>query len=295
MGMNGGITMKYKEIISEIKSIRDYKDKEVSRELFDELKQYYDQAQRLVDNIEIEVIRKNHTVYEQLKDSAGYNNKMIKAPHYLIFLSEEKDYYIENVGYVAQDIILKAWSLGIGSCWITFEDGEAIKKKLQIDSDKKLAAIIAMGYEVDHKNKVLYENVSDYNPSKADVKVIEDNTSERLGIRDIVFMKKWGEKADPDELVNFGLLEGFTYGRLAPSARNRQPWRFIVDDGTVVLTLKKDSYVSQYEEKIDSAVIMLYFKAIIESTLYNIKWNFTKPKKDYQVPDDYKIVAYCIV
>ncbi|HHZ03019.1 MAG TPA: nitroreductase [Tissierellia bacterium] len=287
--------MKYKEIISEIKSVRDYRDEEVSQELFDELKQYYNKAKRLVNDIEIEVLRKNSEVYEQLKDSAGYNNKMIKAPHYLIFLSEEKEHYIENVGYAAQDIMLKAWSLGIGSCWITFEDGEKIKEKLQIKSDKKLVALIAMGYEVEHKNKVLYENVSEYNPSKADVKVVEDNTSERLGIRDIVFMKKWGEKADPDELVNYGLLEGFTYGRLAPSTKNRQPWRFIVDYGRVVLTLKKDSYVSEYEEKIDTAVIMLYFNAVLESTLYGIEWKFGKPDKDYQVPDDYKIVGYCIV
>lgn len=287
--------MKYKEIISEIKSIRDYKDEEVDEKILKELKQYYEQAQRLVDDIEIEVIRKNKdTVFEQLKNSAGYNKRMIEAPNYLVFLSEEKDHYIENVGYIAQDIMLKAWSLGVGSCWITFEDGEEIKKKLEIESDKKLAALIAIGYEEAH-NKVLYENVSKYNPSKASVKIIEDNTSERLGIRDLVFMGKWGEKADPDELVNYGLLEGFTYGRLAPSSKNRQPWRFIVDSGTVVLALNNDSYASEYEEKIDTAVVMLYFKAIIESTLYDITWKFGKPDKDYGVPDDYKIVGYCIV
>jgi len=287
--------MKYKEIISEIKSVRDYRDEKVSNELFEKLEQYFKQGKRLVDDIEIEVLRRNKEVYDKLKNSAGYNNIMIKAPHYLIFLSEEKEHYIENTGYAVQDLILKAWSLGIGSGWITFKDGEEIKRKLSIESDKKLTALIAMGYEVENKNKVLYENVSEYNPSKADVKVVEDNTSERLGIRDLVFMKKWGEKADPDELVNLGLLEGFTYGRLAPSTKNRQPWRFIVDDGKVILTLKKDSFVSEYEEKIDTAVIMLYFNAVLESTLYDIRWKFEKPDKDYGVPQDYKIVACCIV
>lgn len=287
--------MKYKEIISEIKSVRIYKKEEVDTSLLKELKQYFEQAKRLVDDIEMEVIRKNRDeVFEQLKDSAGYNNRMIDAPHYLVFLSEEKNHYIENIGYMAQDIMLKAWSLGIASCWISFEDGEKVKKKISVESEKKLVALIALGYEEAH-NKVLYENVSEYNPSKAEVKIVEDNTTERLGIRDLVFNKEWGEKVDPDELVNYGLLEGFFYGILAPSYRNRQPWRFIVDNGTVVLALKKDIYVTEYEEKIDTAVIMLYFKAIIESTLYDITWKFGKPENDYGVPEDYKIVAYCIV
>lgn len=287
--------MKYKEIISEIKSVRLYKEDEVDVNLLKELKQYYEQGKRLVDDIELEVIRKQRDeVFNQLKDSAGYNNRMIEAPHYLIVLSEEKDHYLENAGYRVQDIMLKAWSLGIATCWISFEDGEEIKKKLNIKSEKKLAALVALGYEDAH-NKVLYENVSEYNPSKAEVKIVEDNTTERLGIRDIVFTKEWGEKADPDELVNYGLLEGFFYGVLAPSYKNRQPWRFIVDNGTVVLALKKDIYVTEYEEKIDTAIIMLYFNAIIESTLYDITWKFGKPEKDYGVPDDYKTVAYCVV
>lgn len=287
--------MKYKEIISEIKSVRLYKEEEVDSKLLDELKQYYEKGKRLFDNIEVEVIRKDKDeVFRQLENSAGYNNRMIEAPHYLIFLSEEKEHYLENAGYRVQDMMLKAWSLGIASCWISFEDGEEIKKKLGIESDKKLAALIALGYEDAH-NKVLYENVSEYNPSKAEVQIVEDNTTERLGIRDLVFSKEWGEKADPDELVNYGLLEGFFYGILAPSYKNRQPWRFIVDNGTVVLALKKDIYVTEYEEKIDTAVIMLYFDAIIGSTLYNVSWKFEKPEKDYGVPDDYKIAAYCIV
>jgi nitroreductase len=285
--------MKYKEIISEIKSVRLYKKEEVDTNLLKELKQFFEQGKRLIDDIEVEVIRKNKDeVYEQLKDSAGYNNRMIEAPHYLIFLSEEKDHYIENAGYRAQDLLLKAWSLGIASCWITFGDGEEIKKKIGINSDKRLVASIALGYE-DPQSKVLYEK-GKYNTS-SNVKVIEDNTSERLGIRDLVFTNEWGEKADPDELVNYGLLEGFFYGILAPSYKNRQPWRFIVDKGTVILALKKDIYVTEYEEKIDTAVIMLYFEAIIESTLSDITWKFEKPEKDYKIPDDYKIAAYCIV
>lgn len=286
--------MNYKDTIASIKSIRNYKKEEVSLQKLDQLKDYFNKGKRLVEDIEIEVLLKNKSdVYEQLKDSAGYNDLMIEAPHYLIFLSEEKDHYIENTGYAAEDIMLKAWELGIGSCWITFKDGEEIKKKLSINSDKKVTALISLGFD-DNKNKVIYETVYEHNPTKTEVKIIEDNVADRLGIRDVVFMNKWGNNADPDELTNMGLLEAFVSARRAPSTKNRQPWRFIVDDGTIILAVRSDSYADEYEEKIDAAVIMLYFEAIIDSTLFDMKWNLGKTEKDYEVPADYKIVGYCI-
>ena len=51
--------MKYKEIISEIKSVRLYKKEEVDTNLLKELKQFFEQGKRLIDDIEVEVIRKN--------------------------------------------------------------------------------------------------------------------------------------------------------------------------------------------------------------------------------------------
>jgi nitroreductase len=292
--LRGGNKMNYKDTIASIKSIRDYKKEEVSLQKLDQLKDYFDKGKRLIEDINIEILLKNKSdVYEQLKDSAGYNDLMIEAPHYMIFLSEEKDHYIENTGYAAEDIMLKAWELGIGSCWITFKDGEDLKKKLNIESDKKVTALISLGFD-DNKNKVIYETVYEHNPSKTEVKIIEDNVSDRLGLREVVFMKKWGENVDTDELTNMGLLEAFVSARRAPSTKNRQPWRFIVDGGTIVLALRSDSYADVYEEKIDTGVIMLYFEAIIDSTLFDMKWNLGNTEKDYEVPADYKIVGYCI-
>ncbi|MEL7648554.1 MAG: nitroreductase family protein [Sedimentibacter sp.] len=286
--------MNYKDIIATIKSVRNYKKEEISPQKLDQLKEYFTEGRRLDKDIQIEVLLKNKDeVYEQLKDIAGYNGLMLEAPHYLIFLSEEKDHFIENTGYAAQDIMFKAWELGVGSCWITFKDGEEIKGKLNINSDKKLTALISLGFD-DNKNKVVYDTMYEHNPSKTDVKIVEDNVSERIGLRDFVFMNKWGEIADPDELTNMGLLEALVSAKRAPSTMNRQPWRFIVDSGTIVLALRSDSYTDEYEEKIDAAEVMFYFETIVDTTLFDMHWNFGKPEKDYEVPDDYRIVGYCI-
>lgn len=286
--------MEYKDLIARMKSVRNYKKDGISPEIIQKLKDYYNESKRLVKDIEIEVMLKNRDeVYDKLKDHAGYNDIMIDAPHYLIFLSEEKDYYIENVGYAAQDVRLKAYELGVGSCWITMCDGDSIKERLSINSDKKLTAILALGFD-DNKNKTVVENVSEYNPSKASVSIVEDNVSERLRISDVVYMKKWGENADPEEVAHLGLLEAFFYARLAPSTKNRQPWRFIYDDGMVVLAMRNDESVCEYEDKIDTGIVMLYYQLIIDNTLFKMNWNFGQPDKKYEIPTDYNIVAYCI-
>jgi len=285
--------MDYKNLISKIKSVRDYKKISVSPQILSELKHFYESEKKLVEDIEIEVIVKDKDeVYEQLKGLAGYKENMIEAPHYLIVLSEEKDYYIENTGYICENIMLKAHELGVGSCWITFHHGDEIKKNLMINSEKKLSALIALGYD-DNKSKIVYENVSEYNPSRANIKIVEDNTSDRLGVEDIVFIKEWGQKASVEDLSSRGLIDGFYYGRLAPSTLNRQPWRFIIDDNVVVLVLRFDASTNDYEAKIDNGIIMLYFESIIENTLLDVTWNMGKPEKEFNVPDDFLIVAYC--
>ncbi|WP_422395153.1 nitroreductase family protein [Paraclostridium sordellii] len=107
--------------------------------------------------------------------------------------------------------------LGIDSCWVTFKESSLIKEKLEILSDKEVTAIIALGYGDTIKTK---SATSD---------------SSRLGVEKIVYLDKWGENATI-ELLEFkrGLLDAFSFARMAPSTLNRQPWRFIIDGGKVI-------------------------------------------------------------
>lgn len=285
--------MDYKNIIPKLKSIRDYKDIEVSDEILKELKKT-DNYKKLMTDIDIElIILNNKDAYEKLEDEAGYFGIMIKAPHYIFILSDEKEHYVENAGYIGQQINLKAFELGVGSCWITFKNGEKIKELLNITSDKALTGIIALGFD-DNKNKVIYENVSEYNPSKAEIEIVEDNVSYRLGVQDVAYIESWGNNATVDELMNRGLFDAIRYSRLAPSTKNRQPWRFLIDNETVILALKSDSFANEYEEKIELGIVMFYFKSIIDSTMFEMTWNFGN-LDGYEIPDDYKIVAHCTV
>ena len=288
--------MNYMNLIANGKSVRSYKNKAVDSKLLQELKGYTNNSLRLISDIAVEAeILDNATVFEKLNGIAGYQGHMINAPHYLFLCSEQKDYYIENAGYMGEDMILKANDIGIDSCWITFEDSDKIKAALGISTDKAVVAIIALGYAAPADKTVVNATKTGDNYSKSQMDIVKTGASYRVHVEDIVFMDKWGSNATVEQMEERGILDAFQYANMAPSTLNRQPWRYIIDGGTVVFALRKDAQISEYEEKIDSGISMLFFKAVIDATLFQLKWQLGQPAKNYDIPDDYKIVATCSI
>ncbi|MFO7887369.1 MAG: nitroreductase family protein [Eubacteriales bacterium] len=285
--------MNYKKLIEERKSVRDYKKKTVPQKVIDNILQFSEEADKLIPGIDTELLVKDKShVYLQLQETAGYKGIMIEAPHYLILLSQKKGYYIENAGYLGEKISLKALDLGVNTCWITFSDSEKVKKRLFLNTDKEIVAIMALGYDA-NKNKVVNTtNVGD-NYSKSQLKIVKNNISTRCKIEEIVYIKEWGHNATYEEIKNRGLLDALNYARLAPSTMNRQPWRFILDGEKVILTIRDDENIGEYDEKIDAGISMLYFEALTGQTLTKVKWVLDTPDKDYKIPDSYRVVGYC--
>ncbi len=269
--------MNYKKLISNGKSVREFKNKSIEEKYFNEIESYIKNSKKLLPEINIEVkIFDNKDSYEKLNKIAGYNGYMIEAPNYVVILSDVKKGYIENSGYIGERLILKARDLEIDSCWITFKDSDAIKEKLDISSDKEVTAIIALGYEDGRNTK-------------------NKSSSDRLGVEKIVYMDEWGKNASVTELEERGLFDAFSYARMAPSTLNRQPWRFIIDGGNIILAVKKDDFTSNYEKSIDAGIAMLYFGLIIDTTMFDLKWSIDNINKDYKIPDNYEIMGYCSI
>ncbi len=204
---------------------------------------------------------------------------MIDAPHYILILSEKKPYYIENAGYIGQNLILKATEIGIASCWITFSDSQAIKDKLNIVSDKEVVALIALGYDANASQKGNATSSIDY----------------KIGLDEMVYIDKWGNGADTSVLEERGLLEAFAFSKLAPSTLNGQPWRFLLTGGKAILAIKKDKNTNTYEQKIDTGIIMFVFQAIVSSTLFSLSWKLEQPTDAVEIPEEFEIVGYCMV
>ena len=148
-----------------------------------------------------------------------------------------------------------------------------------------------MGYgskevKVEHKAKT-GDNYSKSNMSTA------NTGSERISLEEMVYIDKWGNAATSEILEERALLDAFSYARMAPSALNKQPWRFIVDGGKVVLAIDSEDYRGSYLNKIDAGIMMLYFGVILDVTMFDSKWGFDNLDKDYGIPANYTVVGYC--
>ncbi len=79
------------------------------------------------------------------KDIIFYN-----APAVIFTITKPLTFNTEACSCAAQNIMLAAWSLGIGTCWIGFakflEQDEDAMKELGVPSGYTIAACIAMGY-----------------------------------------------------------------------------------------------------------------------------------------------------
>lgn len=169
-------------------------------------------------------------VAEILARYAGIYGLVEGAPHMLIgLLPEETDAARLDLGYVLEQAVLEATRLGVASCWITgtYNPDEAARI-VDTEPGEIVAAGIAMGYPREDRIARLHDRA---------VRRLAGG-HQRKPLEKIVFDGRWGqswapEGKDPD------LVELLTCAQLAPSASNRQPWRFIVGDDEIALALAR--------------------------------------------------------
>lgn len=125
----------------------------------------------------------------------------IKAPHFLIATSETSEGYLENVGYILEQIVLKLTTQGIATCWIGGHvKDENLFKVMDIPKEHVPAIMVCIG---------LPENPEKWQRNS-------EETIKRKPISEI-FMGN----LDPNWQW---IMEAV---RLAPSSGNTQPWRFL--------------------------------------------------------------------
>lgn len=70
----------------------------------------------------------------------------ISLLHKIASFIVNKKWYFLDVAIALEHMVLTAWELGIGSCWIGWFDEKKIKKLLDIPSDQEVIALLTIGY-----------------------------------------------------------------------------------------------------------------------------------------------------
>lgn len=269
--------MRYNEIIKNIRTIRDYKKKKVPNDLLSELitETKEDLLSGSKSDIDILLIEDGESFYNEQKGKVGYFGKTIPAPHYILLVSKKVKNYVENSAYVMENLRLKAWDKGLGTCWLTIEEEMELSKILKIDGDFTPAALIAVGYQY----KGLFK--TDFS-----------RKSSRKGIEELTYDSQWGQICSGEILEERGLVNILYYTRLAPSWGNQQPWRFILTDDKVILTISKENEFN----RLDAGIVMLYFEKVANEEGIEGKWILDvedlQEAKELDIPGEFEIVGY---
>ena len=207
------------EYIFKRKSIRKYKIDPLSEEILMQIKAQINALKPLYPSI-----KTRFDIADDIK-----NPMSLKAPHYLIVSSEKIEGYLENAGFMLEQISLYLNSLGLGSCWL----GMAKPAQNQ-QTDLQFVISMAFGYP----SEELYRNVSDFN--RKSLSEISEGANSRL------------EAA-----------------RLAPSGMNSQNWFFLCTNGIIHVYRKKvnplKALIFDKMNSIDTGIALCHLFAASES------------------------------
>lgn len=180
--------MNLKEMITRRRSVRKYSQKPVCKEQLDRIMAFCQTARPLTPDIRTEARLVN-------KEDVRFYLPW-KAPHLLAVYSENKPGYLENVGFLFQQVDLYIQSLGLGSCWMGLGK---LRSPDESPTGMEFVILIAFGHP--------------------------DGVTSRSGSGDFQ-RKDMSEISDLDDPK----LEP---ARLAPSSTNSQPWHFLHDGSTI--------------------------------------------------------------
>ena len=280
----------YDEIVLHRQSCRNFSDKKVEQNVISDIEAYYTSCKPLVEDVATELVFIDGERAPMLGASVGYNGFIIKAPQYFVILSETKEHYLENVGFVAQGITLKLTQLGIDACWLTINDAAFAKKALKLDSEKEVAAVVAFGY----KNKEVKDIRLDIaSPSNVNMRKSGLKPAPKISLSDLLYHKSYGAEFDKSNLYS-DLEYGLRAVSEAQSFFNRQPYRIIVDDAFISLIGIQDDMTSDSDMLLNFGIAMFNFYAVMEETRSEAPtWSFESPNVDLKLPENAFFVAMC--
>ena len=283
--------MDYYNLAIKRESTRSFKKRPVSDRQLAELTGYFSQCARLVPEIKTDIRILGAEGCSLLKGCAGYHDLMIEAPHYLVIASEPAPSYLENAGFMGEDLVLKMTELEIETCWITINDEAEAGIRLGLTEDMRVSALIAFG------------NATTMLPaSRLDIKSVSDIlikkrsgfVAPKLAVDRAVYTAKWEESANISELpINSSLYQAFIAACCAPSHLNLQRYRFILDGSRVLFVTLPDEQSSDSDRQLNVGIAMLHFAGVMGNHHGNGKgWSLGAPEAAYEIPEGAEIAGY---
>jgi len=255
------------------RSTRRYAARSVPPEVLDRLEERARRADHLVrPGARVARVDGRERVARVLARYAGIYGLVEGAPHLLVgLLPEDTPVARLDVGYVLEQVVLEATRLGLATCWMTGSyRPDRAAREVEMRPGEQVAAVVALGY-----------------PRVDPLARLHDGTVRRLArghrrlpLTKIVFAGRWRVAWSPDQ-ADPALVEVLECARLAPSARNRQPWRFVVREEEIGLALLSPA-------PIDGGIVMAHVALVAREMgrpgRWAVRWNERELARRFGLP-----------
>lgn len=259
------------EIIKGRKSVRSFDERAVSDEHKKDISEFIKSISNPFD-IPVEFVlldAKEHGLSSPVLSGEGL---------YVAGKVAKKPYADVAFGYSFEELVLHAWTLGIGTVWIggTMKR-ELFEKAAGVREGEMMPCVSPLGYPA--KKRSIKETMMRKGIG-ADTRIPGDK---------LFFADEWGRPfTPPDDMADI-----FEMVRWAPSAVNKQPWRIVFRDGLYHFYEKKDKgYVNDATgdlQKIDVGIALCHF--ILGLKEQGKQAEVIKSDPGIEIPDDSEYIV----
>ena len=199
---------------------------------------------------------------EIFKGIIGHYGKIKGAPALIAFIGKMDDPYIqEKVGYLGEGIILEATAKDLATCWVGgFFRPKVAASIVGTGENERVLAVTPVGYAI--KDFSLEERImTGFGRTHRRKRLAELVTG-----LDQAEWPQWMKSA----------LEAAT---LAPSAINRQPWRFYLETDSITISVDSPKRELGISKRLDCGIAMLHIEVAALDCGVQGKWEFLEAPK----------------
>lgn len=230
------------KIIKGRKSVRTFDGRSINSEDMLHLEQY---ASTITNPFDIPV----RFVFLDAKEYGLSSPVLSGETMYVAGAAVKKPYADVAFGFSFEKLVLYAWSLGIGTTWIggTMKR-EVFEKAAHLMDNEFMPCVSPLGYPA--KKRSLKETMMRKGVG----------ADSRMPVDKLFFENNWSNPLSEDkqkEIVNLAEIV-----RWAPSAVNKQPWRFVISGNAFHVYVKHDkNYISEKTgdlQKVDVGIALCH-------------------------------------
>ncbi len=180
---------------------------------------------------------------EAFKGIAGSYGKVTGAYAFLAFIGDTADsHFQEAVGYTGEGIVLAATALKLSTCWVAgFFRPEVAASLIKLGKSERILAISPVGYPL-----------------------VRQSLEEKL----LTGFGRTHKRKPLSSMVSgaaaYGqpewIMTALEAARLAPSAVNRQPWGFRLEDNAVTVFIRTSGSDFNISKRLDCGISMLHIE-----------------------------------